>query len=225
MGKILVADDDVNIADLLRLYLEKEGYTLTLANNGEEALEKFNMETPDIVLLDIMMPKLDGWQVCREIRKKSNCPIIMITAKGETFDKVLGLELGADDYLTKPFHLAELNARVKSLIRRRQAKGDVTVTLGNLLFYPDKRQVEINGKPLLLNRKEFDLLYYFVVNPGRVINKMSLAESVWGDNIDQTDSLDFIYSQVKNLRKKLKQAEASVELKAVYGFGYKLSEL
>ena len=103
MGKILVADDDVNIADLLRLYLEKEGYTLTLANNGEEALEKFNMETPDIVLLDIMMPKLDGWQVCREIRKKSNCPIIMITAKGETFDKVLGLELGADDYVVKPF--------------------------------------------------------------------------------------------------------------------------
>ncbi len=110
------------------------------------------------------------------------------------------------------------------MIRRRQAKGDVTVTLGNLLLYPDKRQVEINGKPLQLNRKEFDLLYYFVVNPGRVINKMSLAESVWGDNIDQADSLDFIYSQVKNLRKKLKQAEATIELKAVYGFGYKLSE-
>ena len=105
------------------------------------------------------------------------------------------------------------------------SKGDVTVTLGNLLLYPDKRQVEINGKPLQLNRKEFDLLYYFVVNPGRVINKMSLAESVWGDNIDQADSLDFIYSQVKNLRKKLKQAEATIELKAVYGFGYKLSEL
>ena len=140
-------------------------------------------------------------------------------------DKVDGLELGADDYLTKPFHLAELNARVKSLIRRRQTQGDVSVTIGNLLLYPDKRQAEVNGAPLQLNRKEFDLLYYFVVNPDRVINKMSLAESVWGDNIDQADSLDFIYSQVKNLRKKLKLADATVELKAVYGFGYKLSEV
>ena len=223
--KILIVDDDVNIAELISLYLTKECYDTRMVHDGEEALAVYEQYQPNLILLDLMLPGIDGYQVCREIRKKSNCPIIMITAKGETFDKVLGLELGADDYLTKPFHLAELNARVKSLIRRRQAKGDVTVTLGNLLFYPDKRQVEINGKPLLLNRKEFDLLYYFVVNPGRVINKMSLAESVWGDNIDQTDSLDFIYSQVKNLRKKLKQAEASVELKAVYGFGYKLSEL
>ena len=126
------------------------------------------------------------------------------------------------EFVSFPFR--RLNARVKSVIRRRQAKGDVSITVGNLLLYPDKRQVEVGGVPLQLNRKEFDLLYYFIVNPNRVINKMSLAESVWGDNIDQADSLDFIYSQVKNLRRKLKQADATVELKAVYGFGYKLSE-
>ena len=150
MGKILVADDDVNIADLLRLYLEKEGYTLTLANNGEEALEKFNMETPDIVLLDIMMPKLDGWQVCREIRKKSNCPIIMITAKGETFDKVLGLELGADDYVVKPFDSKEIVARIKAVMRRTGKSAaeanEKEVSYNKLVVNMTKYELKVDGK-------------------------------------------------------------------------------
>ena len=172
-----------------------------------------------------MLPGGSGLDLLRELKRLHRSDsVLIISAKDSLDDKVEGLELGADDYLTKPFHLAELNARVKSVIRRRQAKGDVSITVGNLLLYPDKRQVEVGGVPLQLNRKEFDLLYYFIVNPNRVINKMSLAESVWGDNIDQADSLDFIYSQVKNLRRKLKQADATVELKAVYGFGYKLSE-
>ncbi|WP_308759656.1 response regulator transcription factor [uncultured Bacteroides sp.] len=224
--KILIVEDEQDLRDTIRASLLKEKFVVETTADYFSALDKINDYDYDCILLDIMLPGGSGLDLLRELKRLHRSDsVLVISAKDSLDDKVEGLELGADDYLTKPFHLAELNARVKSLIRRRQAKGDVTVALGNLLLYPDKRQVEINGKPLQLNRKEFDLLYYFVVNSGRVINKMSLAESVWGDNIDQADSLDFIYSQVKNLRKKLRQAEATIELKAVYGFGYKLSEL
>ena len=212
--KILIVEDEQDLRETIRTSLLKEKFVVETAADYFSALDKINDYDYDCILLDIMLPGGSGLDLLRELKRLHRSDsVLIISAKDSLDDKVDGLELGADDYLTKPFHLAE-----------RQAMGDVTVTLGNLLLYPDKRQVEINGKPLQLNRKEFDLLYYFVVNPGRVINKMSLAESVWGDNIDQADSLDFIYSQVKNLRKKLKQAEATIELKAVYGFGYKLSE-
>ena len=222
---ILVVEDDSSVRSLITTTLKAHGYKFLTAANGEMAVMMASSHNPDIMLLDLGLPDIDGVEVIRRIREWSNLPIIVLSARSEDSDKIEALDQGADDYLTKPFHLAELNARIKSLIRRRQAQGDMSVTVGNLLLYPDKRQAEVGGAPLQLNRKEFDLLYYFVVNANRVINKMSLAESVWGDNIDQADSLDFIYSQVKNLRKKLKQANASVELKAVYGFGYKLSEL
>ncbi len=224
--KILIVEDEPDLRETIRISLLKENFVVETAADYYSALEKVNDYDYDCILLDIMLPGGSGLDLLRELKRlRRSDSVLIISAKDSLDDKVEGLELGADDYLTKPFHLAELNARVKSVIRRRQAKGDVSVTVGNLLLYPDKRQVEVGGVPLQLNRKEFDLLYYFVVNPNRVINKMSLAESVWGDNIDQADSLDFIYSQVKNLRRKLKQAEATVELKVVYGFGYKLSEV
>ena len=224
--KILVIEDEPVMQENIRESLLKEKFTVETASDYHSALSKINDYDYDCILLDIMLPGGSGLEILKELKKLHRSDsVLIISAKDSLDDKITGLELGADDYLTKPFHLAELNARVKSVIRRKYAQGDVSISLGNLTLWPDKREVAIGGEPLVLNRKEYDLLYYFLVNPNRVISKISLAESVWGDNIDQADNLDFIYSQVKNLRKKLKQAGATVELVAVYGFGYKMIEL
>ena len=195
--KILIVEDEPDLRETIRISLVKEHFVVETAADYYSALDKVNDYDYDCILLDIMLPGGSGLDLLRELKRlRRSDSVLIISAKDSLDDKVEGLELGADDYLTKPFHLAELNARVKSVIRRRQAKGDVSITMGNLLLYPDKRQVEVGGVPLQLNRKEFDLLYYFIVNPDRVINNMCLAASVWGDFIVQVDSLVFFFSQV-----------------------------
>ena len=221
--KILVVEDEKSLRDVIVESLEKERYVVEVASNYNEASFKVNDYDYDCILLDITLPGGSGLDILRTIKStKKNEGVIIISAKDSIDDKVAGLDLGADDYLAKPFHLAELNARVKSVIRRKQMDGNLLLEMGNLTLNPQTFHVEVEGKPLALNRKEYDLLYYFISNPNRVLNKTTLVEAVWGDYADQADSLDFVYSQVKNLRKKLVTVGADVELKAVYGFGYKL---
>jgi DNA-binding response OmpR family regulator len=223
MGKILVADDDKNIAELLRLYLEKGGYTVVIAGDGEEAIAKFTPENPDLVLLDIMMPKLDGWQVCREIRKKSNCPIIMLTAKGETFDKVLGLELGADDYVVKPFDSKEIVARIKAVLRRTgksSGASDVKeVSYDKLVVNMTKYELKVDGHVVDTPPKELELLFHLASNPNRVYTRDQLLDEVWGfEYYGDSRTVDV---HVKRLREKLEGVSDRWTLKTVWGVGYK----
>lgn len=221
--KILIIEDEKDLRDVMTRSLEKERFVVETAGDYATAIQKINDYDYDCVLLDIMLPGGNGLSILEELKQlRKRESVIIVSAKDSIEDKVAGLDLGADDYLAKPFHLAELHARVKSVIRRKQSDGDIRIDIGNLTVYPDNHTAFILDEEMKLNRKEFDLLYYFATNPDRLINKTTLAESVWGDNIDQSDSLDFIYSQVKNLRKKMKLAGATPEIKAVYGFGYKL---
>ena len=223
--KILIVEDEPSLRELIQRSLEKERYVVEVAGDFISALRKIEDYDYDCVLLDIMLPDgsgLDLLEKLKDMHKREN--VIIISAKDSLDDKVLGLELGADDYLPKPFHLAELNARIKSVIRRQHNDGEMDIRLGNIRVIPDKFQVLVDEKEIELNRKEYNILLYFINRPGRLVNKTTLAESVWGDHIDQVDNFDFIYAQIKNLRKKLKDAGATAELKAVYGFGYKMVE-
>lgn len=222
--KILVVEDEQALREVVVQSLKKERYVVESASTFREASDKINDYDYDCIVLDIMLPGGSGLTLLKELKaQRKRASVIIVSAKDSIDDKVTGLDLGADDYLAKPFHLAELNARVKSVIRRKQQDGELHLSFGNITIFPDRHAVNINGLALTLNRKEFDLLYYFISNPNRLIGKAALAESVWGDYIDQADSFDFIYSQVKNLRKKLKSAGALPEIKAVYGFGYKMT--
>lgn len=223
LGKVLVIDDDKNTCELLRLYLEKEGYNAMISYDGEEAVVKFNALKPDIVLLDIMLPTLDGWQVCREIRKKSNVPILMITAKGETFDKVLGLELGADDYIVKPFEIKEVLARIKAVYRRTgQATGEIEVKevkYDKLVVNMTRYELKVDGKVLDTPPKELELLFHLASNPNRVYTRDQLLDEVWGfEYYGDSRTIDV---HVKRLREKLDGVSPKWELKTVWGVGYK----
>ncbi len=218
--KILVVDDDENICELLRLYLENEGFETVVAFDGEEAVEKAQKCLPDLILLDIMMPKLDGWQVCREIRKTSETPIIMITAKGEVFDKILGLELGADDYVTKPFDTKEVIARVKAVLRRSNDKKEINeVRFDKLRINLTNYELEVDGVQIDTPPKELELVYHLASNPNRVYTRDQLLDEVWGfDYYGDSRTVDV---HIKRLREKLENISEEWSLKTVWGVGYK----
>jgi DNA-binding response OmpR family regulator len=205
--KILIVEDDNDLREISTHSLEKERYVVSLAPDYRTALQKIEDYDYDCILLDIMLPDGNGLDLLAELHalgKHTN--VIILSAKDSLEDKVNGLDLGADDYLPKPFHLAELHARIKSLFRRKLREGERKLQVGNVELFPDDFRVMVQGKEIELNRKEYDILNYFMSRPGRLVNKNTLAESVWGDHIDQVDNFDFIYAQIKNLRRRLKDA-------------------
>ena len=220
--KIMVVDDDPNIRELVRLYLEKEGFEVTCAERGDEAVKMFRASPPNLMLLDVMLPGMDGWQVCREVRKISNIPITMLTAKDETFDKVLGLELGADDYIVKPFDMKELVARIKAVIRRFQAADapEKELVFPGLTINISQYTVTYMGKPLEMPPREIELLYFLASHPGMVFTREQLLEQVWGyDYFGDSRTVDV---HVKRLREKLSGGEElGWQIKTVWGVGYK----
>lgn len=223
LEKILVVDDDKNICELLRLYLEKEGYSVIMCHDGQEAVVKFNVLNPDMILLDVMLPGLDGWQVCREIRKKSDVPIIMLTAKGETFDKVLGLELGADDYVVKPFDTKEIVARIKAVLRRisqnNQPEQVKEVVYDKLVVNMTRYELKVDGKVVEAPPKELELLFHLASNPNRVYTRDQLLDEVWGfEYYGDSRTIDV---HIKRLREKLENVSDKWALKTVWGVGYK----
>ncbi len=220
--RIMVVDDDSNIGELLRLYLEKEGFTAIVKSDGEQALAAFDSDKPDLILLDVMMPRMDGWQVCRELRKRSSVPIIMITAKGEVFDRVLGLELGADDYVVKPFETKEVIARIRAVLRRcgvSDQKRERAVEYDNLYINMENYELRVCGKTVDTPPKEMELIYHLASNPNRVYTRDQLLDEVWGfEYFGDSRTVDV---HVKRLREKLDGVSDQWNLKTVWGVGYK----
>jgi DNA-binding response OmpR family regulator len=221
--KILIIEDEKDMRQNMQATLEKENFLVEPVATYKEAMSKIGVYDYDCILLDIGLPDGNGLEILKTLKEKGySDSVIIVSAKDSIDDKVHGLELGADDYLPKPFHMAELNARVKAVLRRRKMEGNNLLEVANVTININNHQVSVDGESLELNRKEFDVLFYLCTNQNRLVSKSALAEHVWGDYIDQTDNFDFIYSQIKNLRKKLCDKNAEIEIKAVYGIGYKL---
>ena len=221
--KVLIVEDDASLREIMLRALRQEGYVVESASNFSEADMKVAGYNYDCILLDIMLPDGNGLELLEHLRrmgKREN--VIIISARNSLEDKVYGLENGADDYLAKPFHVAELIARVRSVLRRGRSGGELTIEKGNVVLTPESRHVKIDGKELPLLKKEFDILLYFMQRPNHMVDKSVLAEAVWGDHADDVDNYQFVYAQIKNLRRKLAEAGASIEITSVYGFGYKL---
>lgn len=221
--KLLIVEDEPSLREIMVRTLRGERYVVEEAADYASALAKLEDYDYDCILLDIMLPGGSGLRLLERLKElRKSAGVIIISARDSLDDKVEGLELGADDYLAKPFHLAELSARIRSVIRRHQRDGQESLDAGNVRLFPDRQRVEVADREVELVRKEYDILHYFMSRPGRMVNKATLAEAVWGDHIDQSDNFDFVYAQMKNLRRKLADAGADIELKSIYGFGYKL---
>jgi DNA-binding response OmpR family regulator len=221
MANILIVDDEPNIIELVKLYLEREGFKVEGVSTGKAALAKQESSNPDLIILDLMLPDIDGFDICRQIRARSNVPILMLTARKEDVDKIVGLELGADDYLTKPFNPRELVARVRAILRRNQSivKPTPTISLGNLFIDMARHEVKVNGKPVNLRTKEFALLATMAQNPGIVFSRDKLLEMVWGyDYFGETRTVDV---HINHLREKI--AGSGVDIETLRGTGYKMT--
>jgi DNA-binding response OmpR family regulator len=222
--KILIVEDEKDLSSSITFYLKQEKFNCEAVLNYADAFEKINLYNYDVIIVDITLPDGNGIELIKELKKnRSKAGIIIISAKNALDDKISGLETGADDYLTKPFHLSELNARIKSLIRRRDFEGNNEIILDELKINPELLAVLVNGQQLNLTRKEYDLLMFFLANKNRVLSKESIAEHLWGDDIDLVDSFDFLYSHIKNLRKKIIEKGGRDYIQSVYGIGYKFA--
>jgi DNA-binding response OmpR family regulator len=223
--KLLIVEDEPALLEEIKNFLEKENYLCEVTGNFYEADEKLSLYHYDIAIVDITLPGGSGLQLIDNLKKqKIDTGIIIISARNSLDDKLTGLDLGADDYLTKPFHLSELNARVKAVLRRRKFEGATIIVFNEIEIQPEEGSIKIGGKNIILTKKEFELLLFFISNKNRLLTHESIAEHLWGDNIDMSDNFDFIYTHINNLRKKILRAGGKDYVKTVYGMGYKFTD-